>query len=125
MKKILSLSIIIVFCTCLGCGGKNEKKSEPADITQTDTYKKGLALVTKNKCLTCHAVSETITGPPYMDISRKYASYPDTIVAHLAHKIISGGNGVWGTTIFMTAHPDVSEADAEAMVKYVLLLSKQ
>ena len=77
----------------------------------------------KNKCLTCHAIDDKVTGPPYREVANKYANYPDTIVAHLAHKIITGGNGVWGE-VFMTPHPDLSREDAEAMVKYIRLLKK-
>jgi cytochrome c len=118
MKK----SILIIFIVILNsCGGNNKKETKSADITQSKEYQEGLALVAKNKCLTCHAVNETITGPPYSEIAKKYASYPDTIVGHLAGKVISGGNGVWGE-IFMTPHPDVSKEDAEKMVKYILLL---
>ena len=41
----------------------------------------------------------------------------------LSEKIIKGGSGVWGA-IPMTPHPAVKQEDAEAMVKYVLLLKK-
>ena len=47
----------------------------------------------------------------------------DTIVSHLAGKIITGGSGVWGPAL-MTPHPTVSKEDAEAMVRYILLLKK-
>jgi cytochrome c len=80
-------------------------------------------LVSKSDCLTCHKIDEKLTGPPYRDVANKYASYPDTIVAHLANKIKKGGNGVWGE-IMMLPHPNISQADAETMVKYILLLKK-
>ena len=38
-----------------------------------------------------------------------------------AGKIMKGGSGVWGE-IPMTAHPDLSQADAEKMAMYVLSL---
>ncbi len=41
----------------------------------------------------------------------------------LAAKIIKGGSGVWGQ-VPMTPHPNLSVADAEQMVKYILLLKK-
>ena len=37
--------------------------------------------------------------------------------------IIAGGAGIWGA-VPMTPHPQISQADAEQMVKYVLLLKK-
>ena len=44
-------------------------------------------------------------------------------VKMLAEKVIKGGSGVWGA-VPMTPHPQISQEDAEAMVKYVLLLKK-
>jgi cytochrome c len=120
---ILFLSIFI-FSSC-GGGGKKENNNTSAttDVTRNPDYQKGLELVSKSKCLTCHKVDEKLTGPPYREVANKYAGMPDTIIKYLAGKIISGGNGVWGE-IFMTPHPDISQADAEAMVKYILLLKK-
>jgi cytochrome c len=107
------------------CGGNSAKNNDAKDdITSDPVYQKGVALVGKNKCLTCHAINETITGPPYAEIGKKYLNMPDTIVGHLARKIITGGNGVWGQ-IYMTPHPDLSKEDAEAMVRYILLLGKK
>jgi cytochrome c len=105
----------------ISCGGTDNKTIETNDISKDPAYQKGLALVAKNKCLVCHAIKDTITGPPYSVIAKRYAGLPDTIVTHLAKKVISGGNGVWGQT-FMIAHPGVSEQDAESMVRYILLL---
>ncbi len=90
------------------------------DVTTNPDYKKGLALIGQSDCLTCHKVSEKVTGPAYDSVADKYAGV-DTAVTYLAHKVISGGSGVWGA-IPMTPHPQLSEADAEQMVKYILLL---
>jgi cytochrome c len=49
---------------------------------------------------------------------------PDTIVEHLAKKVISGGSGVWGE-IMMTPHPGLSLDSAEAIVRYILLLKNK
>ena len=118
------VSFFVLFFIILSCGNKKDSK-EAEDITQNPDYQKGVTLVTKNKCLTCHSINETVTGPPYSEIAKKYAGMPDTIVAHLARKIITGGNGVWGQILFMTPHPDLSKEDAETMVRYILLLGKQ
>ncbi|MBI5857232.1 MAG: c-type cytochrome [Sphingobacteriales bacterium] len=121
---ILLLSVL-VFSSCGGGSSNKEKNNTPAtsDVTKNPDYQKGLELVSKSNCLTCHKVDEKLTGPPYREVANKYAGMPDTIIKHLAGKIIGGGNGVWGE-IFMTPHPDISQADAEAMVKYILLLKK-
>jgi cytochrome c len=106
-----------------GCGGSAERKEERAgyDITEETDYKKGIALVAENRCLACHHVSDRLTGPAYRAIADKYAGYPDSIISHLAGRVIRGGNGVWGE-VYMTPHPQVSKKDAETMVKYILLL---
>ena len=121
--------VIAFFALALmaACGGSDSKEDKPEKTTTDNStnpdYQNGLALVAKNKCMTCHAIDQKLTGPAYREVSKKYANSPDTIVSHLAQKIISGGKGVWGE-ILMTPHPDLSKDDAEAMVKYILLLSK-
>ena len=90
------------------------------DISANPDYKKGLALIAANDCLTCHKVDEKVTGPAYREVANKYEN-TDANVKMLAEKVIKGGSGNWGN-VAMTPHPALSEDDAEAMVKYVLLL---
>jgi len=128
MKKILFLSCIAL---AMACGGNNssepatqsEEQASAEDKTKNPDYQKGLELVAQNDCLTCHKVSETSTGPAYMDISTKYAGADEAQVKELALKIIHGGTGNWGS-VPMLPHASLSEADAIAMTKYILLLSK-
>lgn len=103
-----------------------DKATTPAveDMSANPDYKKGLALVAQNDCLTCHAIKEKITGPAYTEIAAKYAGAADTTITRLAQTIIKGGSGHWGT-ISMTAHPTVTEEDATQMVKYILLLNNK
>ncbi|MEI2739708.1 MAG: c-type cytochrome [Chitinophagaceae bacterium] len=122
MKRvILACFAVVTFAACGGNSSNENKPGKTEDISANPDYQKGLELVAKNKCLTCHAIDKVVTGPAYREVAKKYADSPDTIVAHLAGKIISGGTGVWGQ-ILMTPHPDLSKEDAEAMVKYILLL---
>lgn len=129
MKKylfIISAVAILLACGGSDSGNKKEtgkKETVVSDISQNPDYKAGLALVSKSDCLTCHKIDEKLTGPPYRDVANKYAGLPDTIVTHLAGKIIKGGNGVWGE-VMMLPHPAISQADAETMVKYILLLKQ-
>jgi len=136
MKKLLLIPVaLLALIACNNNSSTTEEKKDtgttttntapPAevDITANPDYKAGLALIGKNDCLTCHSVNDKINGPAYKDVAAKYASAGDTIVTHLAKKIIAGGSGVWGE-VPMTPHPQVSQADAEQMVKYVLLLKK-
>ena len=106
----------------------NSSTSSNGDISSNPDYQKGLALVGASDCLTCHKVAEKLVGPSYQDVANKYAG-TDTAVTYLAHRIINGVGANdkhdWGeetNNAVMTPHPQVSEADAEQMAKYVLLL---
>ncbi len=128
-KAILFLSLAGLFAACGGSGSTDKKADttaiapkKEADLSSNPDYQKGLELVAGSDCFTCHNVEDKITGPAYKDIANKYAG-SDTAVAYLSKKIISGGGGVWGEAV-MTPHPAISQADAEAMAKYVLLLKK-
>lgn len=124
MNKLFFGCLVLLMAACGSSGTKEKKTEAPADITQSPDYQKGLDLVAASNCMTCHTIEQPLTGPAYREVANKYADYPDTIVAHLASKIIGGGNGVWGQ-IYMTPHPDISKADAETMVRYILLLKKK
>jgi len=128
MKKLFVLPVLFFVIAC--GGGSSSKTEEPKkeeakaeDLSKKPDYQKGLELIAKNDCFTCHQIDDKLNGPPYREVANKYAGMPDTIVTHLAHKVISGGTGVWGE-VMMTPHPSLPEADAEAIVKYILLLKK-
>ena len=129
MKKfVFPVIVISLLIACNSGGSKDEKKedqpaSEVVDISKNPDYQKGLELASKSDCFTCHKIDEALTGPTYRDVANKYSGLSDTIVTHLAKKIITGGGGVWGE-VPMTPHPALSEDDAKAMVKYILLLKK-
>lgn len=132
MKKlliVLSFGGLGLLASCGGGNAKNEEtearkddakqeaKEDPAD---NPDYQKGLALVGKNDCLTCHKVNEASTGPAYSAVAAKYANTPE-IIDQLSNKVIKGGSGNWGV-VPMTPHPNLSKEDAVTMVKYVLSL---
>ena len=77
-------------------------------------------LLKKNACLACHTVDKKLVGPSYKEVSGKYKGQKEA-VAMLADKVKKGGQGVWGP-IPMPPNPNVSDADAQAMVKYILSL---
>ncbi len=128
MRKILfTLSAAFLL---VACGGGDTKKETTETTTTTaeakpsdnPDYSKGLALVAGSDCLTCHKVAEKNIGPAYQEVAAKYEN-TDENIAMLAGKIIKGGSGKWGA-IPMTPHANLSQDDAEAMVKYILLLKK-
>lgn len=79
-----------------------------------------LDLAQKKNCLSCHAVDVKRVGPGYKDVAAKYADAKDA-VAVLSAKIIKGGSGVWGV-VPMPANPQVSDAEAKALVQWILTL---
>lgn len=128
MKKtytiIVAASIITFIVACGGSENPENKATtltSEVDFSKNPDYVKGLELVAKSDCLTCHKINEKSTGPAYSDVAAKYTPVADTTIQYLAGKIIKGGDGVWGA-IPMTPHPQVTQADAEQMVKYILLL---
>jgi len=124
MKKTLIIfSLVALIARC----GSNKNKTTSTNKTTTEApadpeVEKGLALVGKSDCLTCHKILDNATGPAYQAIAERYKDKPGSVDS-LAHKVIKGGSGNWGT-IPMTPHPAISEEDAKAMVKYVLSLKK-
>ena len=133
MKKYIATLAIVGFLAACGGNASDANKDSSAsaqasagstDISQNPDYQKGLALIGNSDCLTCHKVSEKLVGPAYAEVADKYAG-SDTAVTYLAHKVILGGKGNWESetnNAAMTPHPQISEGDAEQMVKYILLL---
>lgn len=137
MKKlfiILSFSSLGLLGACGGGNSENtetEARKETADsianssdeaTAENPDYEKGLELVGKNDCLTCHKVNEASTGPAYQAVAAKYPNNAE-VIDSLANKVIKGGAGNWGV-VPMTPHPQLSKEDAATMVKYVLSLKK-
>ena len=77
-----------------------------------------MELAQKNACTACHAVDKKLVGPAYKDVAAKYASDGEA-VAKLSVKIIKGGVGNWGQ-IPMPANPQVTQADAETLAKWIM-----
>jgi cytochrome c len=82
--------------------------------------KDGKALIEGSDCRTCHKDDAKLIGPAYKDVAKKYESNEKNIKM-LGEKILKGGQGVWGE-IPMAGHPNLSQEDAEAMVKYILTI---
>jgi cytochrome c len=121
-KIIISLALILSFAAC--GGNTTPVETKPSNnLSDNPDYQKGVALIAKNDCLTCHKVDEKLIGPAYRDVANKYAGLPDTIITHLANKVMKGGTGVWGD-VPMAPHPNLSQEDAVSLVKYVLLMKK-
>jgi cytochrome c len=125
MKKTIILLCVIGVILACNSNDNSEKKVDVPEAEKTATAEdpevtRGLELIAQSDCLTCHKVVDASTGPPYEAVAAKYPDN-DAVIDSVSKKIITGGSGNWGS-VPMTPHPDVSEADAKAMVKYVLSL---
>ncbi|MDX5482835.1 MAG: c-type cytochrome [Hymenobacteraceae bacterium] len=108
--------------------GVNEMTDSPMvakeeNVALASEYEKGAHLISMSDCLSCHEVDRRLIGPSYVEVAQKYA-FNDKNVDYLAGKIIEGGAGVWGQ-VPMTPHPDLKEADAKEMARYILSLNQQ
>lgn len=77
-------------------------------------------LAREKNCLACHAIDSKLIGPGYKEVAAKYKG-DKSAEAKLAAKIMKGGSGVWGQ-IPMPANPQVSDAEAKTLAKWVLSL---
>ena len=77
------------------------------------------AMLQRYKCDACHAERETRTGPAFIEVAAKYRDDPKAAAA-LAAEVKRGahGSGPW----HMPPHQEVSDADARAIVQYILSL---
>lgn len=136
LKKLMLVLLLAATAswTMTSCGGKKEEAkeeeaeetvdsndlAEPKKESSEDLIKQGQVLVDQSDCKTCHHATNKIIGPAHTDVAKKY-EFTQGNITMLAGKIIKGGSGVWGE-IPMTAHPDLSQQDAEKMAMYVLSL---
>ena len=127
MKKFSLIFFVVLLAACgSNSGDKKETNNTNAattpalsEATNPDA-EKGMELIAKSDCLTCHQVDAASTGPSYMDVAGKYPDN-DAVVDSLSEKVIKGGTGNWGT-VPMIAHPAITPEEAKLMVKYVLSL---
>jgi cytochrome c len=72
---------------------------------------------TKN-CFACHRVDRNHLGPSFKSIAARYAD-EQGVEEKLARKVREGSVGVWGQ-VPMPAQPQVSEAEALTLTRWIL-----
>ncbi len=82
----------------------------------------GERLIDKSDCKACHNPTRKTIGPSYTEIAKRYANTPEN-VSTLVGKIQNGGSGNWGQ-VLMSAHPNLTDTDAQQMVNYILGLAE-
>lgn len=82
------------------------------------TQDPGLALATSRMCMSCHQVDARRVGPSFRLVRDRFLG-DAAAEAYLAQSIRDGGRGRWGA-IPMPAQPQVSDADAKALARWIL-----
>jgi len=101
MKTYLTLTLAVTFAVA----------AIPAAQANPDLAK-------AKACMACHAIGAKLVGPSYKDVAAKYAKDAGA-EARLVQKIQKGSSGTWGP-IPMPANPQVTEADAKVLAKWIL-----
>lgn len=91
----------------------------PAAPAQADA-----GLAAQRNCLGCHHAVQRRAGPTFQAIAQRYNAISDpkareVAIDTLARKIRTGGRGAWGV-VPMPANPQVTEADAQRLAKWIL-----
>lgn len=73
------------------------------------------------RCMACHQVTQKRIGPAFKTIAQKYQGKTE-MRDHLARRIKSGSQGVWGA-VPMPANTHVSDQQAKEMADWILALS--
>ena len=124
MKRVfIAVVVLTAMASCGGGGDKKEAGSETATTAAANPLEeKAMAAIAKSDCLTCHKINETVTGPAYAEVAKKYEN-TEANVNMLVEKVIKGGKGNWGE-VPMLAHPALDPAEAKTIVQYILSLRK-
>lgn len=121
MRRIL---LALALFTLGGALPAAEAKAAPKGGTKGEAAVKKNAkvdaaeLMKKFDCLACHSVKKKVVGPAFVDVAKKYKG-DKKAVETLVKKVKVGGSGNWGA-VPMSPHPDLSDEDAEVLVKWVL-----
>lgn len=89
--------------------------------TEETQFVLGQQLIENSDCAGCHNIETQNIGPAYQAIAERYRSEVNS-VSYLTDKILNGGGGVWGEQA-MSAHPQLTNTQAEQMVNYILALA--
>ena len=98
-----------------------DKAATPQGHQQGQANISGKNITMSLDCKSCHKEQEKSIGPAFVQVSQKYLKAPDAM-KYLTQKIIKGGGGVWGD-VAMSAHPNLSQDDAQQIVSWILSLT--
>jgi cytochrome c len=79
-----------------------------------------LELADQSRCLTCHDVDETLRGPAWRDVAKRYRGQPE-VEEILVKKVHEGGGGAWGND-YMSANKRAGIDNIRILVRWILTL---
>lgn len=82
-------------------------------------YAAMLELADQSRCLTCHDVDETVRGPAWRDVAKRYRG--QDVEAQLITKVYEGGGGVWGKDS-MSSNKRAGMENIRTLVRWILAL---
>lgn len=80
-----------------------------------------LELADQIRCLTCHDVDETVRGPAWRDVAKRYRGQSQ-MEEILIKKVYEGGSGVWGTDS-MSSNKRAGMDNIRILVHWILNLA--
>jgi len=78
-----------------------------------------LELADQSRCLTCHDVDETVRGPAWRDVAKRYRG--QDVEEQLVKKVYEGGGGVWGNDT-MSSNKRAGMDNIRTLVRWILAL---
>lgn len=79
-----------------------------------------LELADQSRCLVCHDVDETIRGPAWRDVAKRYRGQPE-VEDRLVQKVHDGGGGAWGNDS-MSSNKRAGMENIRTLVRWILSL---
>jgi cytochrome c len=79
-----------------------------------------LELADQSRCLVCHDVDETVRGPAWRDVAKRYRGKPE-VEDQLVQKVHDGGGGAWGNDS-MSANKRAGMENIRILVRWILAL---
>jgi cytochrome c551/c552 len=109
----------------IGQGAKGDAAVSPTAKVASNAGPKKIAaagtradLAKSTGCTACHGLSQKLVGPAFRDIGGRYAGDAGA-AERLAQRVRQGSTGAWGT-VSMPPQPQLSDADAQALVRWIL-----
>ena len=79
-----------------------------------------LELADASRCLTCHDVNETVRGPAWREVAKRYRGQPE-VEETLVKKVYEGGGGAWGDDT-MSSNKRAGLENIRVLVRWILTL---